>query len=97
MLEDWPSLNKENINSSRTVQQLKSNIQQLEQIRQQVAEHEVAIFDAKVADIQRKAVASVEDFLQPQCVDEASSDLSQVFSGPSSLPVSAPVLSGYYN
>ncbi|CAH1789398.1 unnamed protein product [Owenia fusiformis] len=62
-LSEFDNLNKEHINATRTVQQLKSNMLALERTRHQVEESEQEKFDAKVKDIQREAAENVADFL----------------------------------
>ena len=62
-VEDWAGLTREQINASRTVQQVKANIRQLEQTRTCVCDDDLAQFDASLADIQKQTVAAVVDFL----------------------------------
>jgi S-adenosylmethionine hydrolase len=57
------ALDKEQINASRTCQQLKSNIRQLEQTRSRLEDGALAKFDEKTSDIRMQAITSVIEFL----------------------------------
>lgn len=68
--EDWLGLHKEQVNASRTVQQVKANLRQLERVRSQVYDEEVDHFDQQVQDLKVKAIEAVEGFLQISHVDQ---------------------------
>ena len=61
-LHDWASLNGENINATRTVQQIKANLQEIEKVRHQVLEEDLNAFDNKINDMREKAIESVLEF-----------------------------------
>lgn len=61
-LHDWTSLNGENINATRTVQQIKANLQEIEKVRHQVLEEDLDAFDNKINDMREKAIKSVLEF-----------------------------------
>ena len=61
-LHDWTSLNGENINATRTVQQIKANLQEIEKVRHQVLEEDLDAFDNKINDMRESAIQSVLDF-----------------------------------
>ncbi|KAK2146959.1 hypothetical protein LSH36_576g00049 [Paralvinella palmiformis] len=64
--QQWDLLTKEQINSSRTVKQLKSTIKQLEQTREQILAKEQAKFDDSIGDIQQQTIAAIIEFLDLQ-------------------------------
>ncbi|KAK7507288.1 hypothetical protein BaRGS_00001223 [Batillaria attramentaria] len=95
LAEDWVGLHKEQVNSSRTVQQVKANLRELERARSRVYDDEVDQFDIQVQEVKVKAVAAVESFLRishaDQLVPSASNDsgeqsLQETTSLPSNLP-----------
>ena len=61
-LEDWSSLNAENINATRTVQQIKANLREIEKVRHQVCDEDLNTFDNKINDMREGAIQSVLDF-----------------------------------
>lgn len=61
--EDWKGLNKEQINASRTIQQIKANIREIEKARGQILEEDLPTFDKKVESMKEKAVESIEAFV----------------------------------
>ena len=61
-LHDWTSLNGENINATRTVQQIKANLQEIEKVRHQVLEEDLDAFDNKINDMRESAIQSVLEF-----------------------------------
>ncbi|XP_013387978.1 syntaxin-17 [Lingula anatina] len=63
-LREWENLNKEQINATRTIQQLKANIRELEKTRHQVEDDEVVQFNTKVTEIKEKALSQVKEFLE---------------------------------
>ncbi|KAL8601524.1 hypothetical protein ACOMHN_000466 [Nucella lapillus] len=68
MIEDWKGLHKEQINASRTVQQVKATLRDLERTRAQVYEEELDQFDEQVQEVKLKALAATENFL---CISQA--------------------------
>ena len=70
MIEDWAGLHKEQINASRTVQQVKATLRELERTRSQVYEEELAQFDEQVQEVKLKAVEAVENFLRITHADQ---------------------------
>ena len=64
--QQWDLLTKEQINSSRTVKQLKSTIRQLEQTRAQIVPDEQARFDENIGDMQCRTLAAIMEFLDLQ-------------------------------
>ncbi|KAK3740170.1 hypothetical protein QZH41_014094, partial [Actinostola sp. cb2023] len=62
----WHDLNAEQINAARTVQQLKVNIREMENIRRQVMPSEVSLFDDRVASIKDEALNGVRSFRDVQ-------------------------------
>ncbi|KAK2187020.1 hypothetical protein NP493_180g02010 [Ridgeia piscesae] len=65
-VEDWSGLTREQINASRTVQQVKANIKQLEQTRACVCDADLPRFDASLADIHKQTILAVVEFLDDQ-------------------------------
>ncbi|XP_046548928.1 syntaxin-17-like [Haliotis rubra] len=61
--ENWKGLNKEQINASRTIQQIKANIREIEKARGQIVEEDLAKFDDKVECMKEKAVQSIKAFV----------------------------------
>ena len=55
-------LRHEHINASRTVQQVKSDIAQLQQLRSQVIEADLSTFDSKVNDIEHRVLQILDNF-----------------------------------
>lgn len=64
--QQWDLLTKEQINSSRTVKQLKSTIKQLEHTREQVLLNEQTKFDDSIGDIRQKTIGAIIEFLDLQ-------------------------------
>ncbi|XP_076459316.1 syntaxin-17-like [Babylonia areolata] len=75
VIEDWKGLHKEQINASRTVQQVKATLRDLERTRAQVYDEELDQFDEQVQDIKLKAVAAVESFLRVSQADQLHPDI----------------------
>ncbi|GFS04330.1 syntaxin-17-like [Elysia marginata] len=61
--EDWRGLHKEQVNASRTVQQINANIREVERTRTQVVDKDLALFDSRVQGVKTKAVVSMEQFM----------------------------------
>ncbi|XP_065888187.1 syntaxin-17-like [Dysidea avara] len=60
--KDWDKLNSEQLNASRTVQQLKSHMKTLDEIRNEVQEDDLRQFDKRVAGIRKKVYNAIESF-----------------------------------
>ena len=56
-------MNKEQINATRTVQQLKANIKELEKTRNQIKEEDLSKFDSKTEEIKQASISGVVEFL----------------------------------
>ncbi|XP_050418691.1 syntaxin-17-like [Patella vulgata] len=61
--EKWVLLNKEQINSSRTVQQIKANIREIEKARAQIVDEDLHKFDDWIEEVKLKAIKAVEEFI----------------------------------
>ncbi|KAK6165853.1 hypothetical protein SNE40_022683 [Patella caerulea] len=61
--EKWTSLNKEQINSSRTVQQIKANVREIEKARAQIVDEDLHKFDDWIEEVKLKAIKAVEEFI----------------------------------
>ncbi|ELU02291.1 hypothetical protein CAPTEDRAFT_87242, partial [Capitella teleta] len=61
--KEFELLDKEQVNASRTCQQLKSNIRQLEQTRSRLEDDALEKFDEKTSDIRMQAITSAVEFL----------------------------------
>ncbi|XP_060085863.1 syntaxin-17-like [Ylistrum balloti] len=62
-LEDWTNLDKEQVNASRTVQQIMANIREMEKMRKQIRDEEIEAFDGKTSQMRQAAIASIMEFL----------------------------------
>ena len=62
--QDWIHLNKEQINASRTIQQMCSNLRELQKTRSRVIEVDIEKFDAKVKDVSDECVAAVSELVE---------------------------------
>lgn len=60
--KQWKELNVEEINASRTVQQLKATIRELDNIRHQLQEEDVDDFDKQIAAIKAEVQHAIEEF-----------------------------------
>lgn len=76
--EDWVGLHKEQVNASRTVQQVQANLRELERARAQVYDDDIGQFDSQVQEVRIKSVAAVENFLKKSQVKDLTPDLPQV-------------------
>ncbi|XP_041374590.1 syntaxin-17-like [Gigantopelta aegis] len=65
-IEDWVGLNKEQINASRTIQQIKANIREIEKARKQTCDDDLRLFDEKVEDMKVRALEAVQEFIQSE-------------------------------
>ncbi|ESP01758.1 hypothetical protein LOTGIDRAFT_225144, partial [Lottia gigantea] len=61
--ENWTLLNKEQVNASRTVQQIKANVREIEKARGQIIEDDLHQFDLCIEEVKLKAIQAVKDFL----------------------------------
>ena len=61
---DWPSLHTEQVHATRTVQQIKANIYEIEKTRLQVLEEDLDQFDQKIERMKHSALRSVKEFVQ---------------------------------
>nr|XP_046255826.1 syntaxin-17 [Scatophagus argus]XP_046255827.1 syntaxin-17 [Scatophagus argus]XP_046255828.1 syntaxin-17 [Scatophagus argus]XP_046255829.1 syntaxin-17 [Scatophagus argus] len=61
--QQWDRLHQEQINASRTVQQLRSNIKELEKLCARVRAEEAADLEALVKPVRDRASAAAQDFL----------------------------------
>ncbi|XP_045178297.2 syntaxin-17-like isoform X2 [Mercenaria mercenaria] len=62
-LQDWTSLHTEQINATRTIQQIKANIHEIEKSRLQVCDEDLEKFDNKINDMKHSAMKSVCEFV----------------------------------
>ncbi|XP_076137289.1 syntaxin-17 [Alosa pseudoharengus] len=60
----WDRLHQEHINSSRTVQQLRSNLREMEKLCERVRAEDAAALDKLVQPIREQASAAAQDFLR---------------------------------
>lgn len=77
---NWERLNSEQVNASRTVQQLKRNFRALEDIRCQVREEDLQKFDTRLAGVKKEVVAAIEAYgtVQRSVGPPASHDLENM-------------------
>lgn len=62
--EDWNNLHKEQINASRTIQQIEANIREIEKARNQVKAEDLVHFDQRVKDVKIKALEAMKEFIK---------------------------------
>ena len=62
-LNDWNALHRENVNATRTVQQIKANIKEIKRLRSQVVEEDVEEFDNKTDPMVQQALKTLQDFV----------------------------------
>ncbi|XP_033728255.1 syntaxin-17-like [Pecten maximus] len=62
-LEDWTNLDREQVNASRTVQQIMANVREMEKMRKQVKDDELEEFDGKTSNMRQTAIAAIMEFL----------------------------------
>lgn len=60
--KQWKDLNMEQINASRTVQQLKATIRELDKMKNQVVDSDIADFQQRVAPMKEEAINAIQDF-----------------------------------
>ncbi|KAL5005734.1 hypothetical protein ScPMuIL_016892 [Solemya velum] len=61
--QDWESLDRELINATRTIQQIKANMREIERTRRQVVEEDQSKFDSRIQAIKDTASADVAEFI----------------------------------
>ncbi|XP_041649160.1 syntaxin-17 [Cheilinus undulatus] len=81
--QQWDRLHQEHINASRTVQQLRANIREMEKLCARVRAEDAASLEALVKPVREKALAATQDFLLSH-----SNPVPQPASSPSSQPSS---------
>ncbi|KAJ8320042.1 hypothetical protein KUTeg_001629 [Tegillarca granosa] len=69
-LSDWANLNQEQTNASRTVQQIKANVKEIEKTRKQVVDEDLELFDKKTENMKQMAVAGVLEFIHVNSTDK---------------------------
>ncbi|KAL4217344.1 Syntaxin 17 [Mactra antiquata] len=62
-VRDWDNLHYEQINATRTIQQIKANIQEIEKCRLQVCDEDLDKFDAKTDKMTHDAIKSVQELI----------------------------------
>lgn len=70
-ISDWNALHRENINATRTVQQIKANIKEIKKLRNQVLEEDIEEFDNRTEPMVQQAIQTLQDFVN------LSTELSQ--------------------
>uniref|UniRef100_K1QLT0 Syntaxin-17 n=1 Tax=Magallana gigas TaxID=29159 RepID=K1QLT0_MAGGI len=61
-ISDWNALHRENINATRTVQQIKANIKEIKKLRNQVLEEDIEKFDDRTEPMVQQAIQTLQDF-----------------------------------
>lgn len=69
-LQDWNSLNKEQINTTRTVQQIVTNIKEMEKTRRQTQDSDLQKFDERIKDMKSAAYTAIKEFVEVQKKDD---------------------------
>ncbi|XP_061165186.1 syntaxin-17-like isoform X2 [Saccostrea echinata] len=83
-LNDWSALNRENVNATRTVQQIKANIKEIKKLRTQVMDEDIEEFDTKTDPMVQQAIHTLQDFVNLRTEISQSNtvtDDTDVFSG----------------
>ncbi|XP_041843476.1 syntaxin-17 [Melanotaenia boesemani] len=62
--QQWDRLHQEHINASRTVQQLRANIREMEKLCSRVRAEDAAALEALVKPVRDRALAAAQDFLR---------------------------------
>ncbi|KAK3083062.1 hypothetical protein FSP39_012925 [Pinctada imbricata] len=68
-LNDWSGFQKENINATRTVQQIKVNIKEIENTRKRIVDEDVEEFDKKTSGMKYDAIHAIQEFLCSNLVE----------------------------
>ncbi|XP_076649139.1 syntaxin 17 [Halictus rubicundus] len=63
---DWVKLNKEQINVSRLVKQLKELLYQMETLRSQVLDCDIEQFDKRVSNARKSLMSAIEEYIELQ-------------------------------
>lgn len=63
-LDDLYSLNKEQVNAGRTVQQIKANIRELEKARGRIIDEDLPKFDDKLKHVKAKALVAITEYIE---------------------------------
>lgn len=63
-LQEWDRIHREQVNASRTVQQLKSHIWEVEKVRQQLRTEDLPAFDRRVNPVKTRALDAVHAFIE---------------------------------
>ncbi|GAB1610824.1 syntaxin-17-like isoform X1 [Argonauta hians] len=77
-LDDLYSLNKEQVNAGRTVQQIKANIKELEKARSRIVEEDLTKFDAKLRHVKEKALTAITEYIDDGRSAEDDDDDAEV-------------------
>ncbi|XP_062584894.1 syntaxin-17-like [Saccostrea cucullata] len=81
-LNDWNALNRENVNATRTVQQIKANIKEIKKLRTQVMDEDIEEFDCKTDPMVQQAIHTLQEFvdLRTEISKSSEADDTDVFS-----------------
>ncbi|KAM8826200.1 syntaxin-17 isoform 1-T3 [Synchiropus picturatus] len=86
--QQWDRLHQEHINASRTVQQLRANIREMEKLCARVRAEDAAALERLVNPVRNRALRATEDFLQlraPPPVPQPPADHSSACVSDSNL------------
>ncbi|KAL3854422.1 hypothetical protein ACJMK2_013692 [Sinanodonta woodiana] len=72
-LGDWSSLTSENVNTLRTIQQIKANVREIEKARKQVLDEDLKKFDKKIDGMKTAAIQAVLEFVD---ISESQKDVT---------------------
>lgn len=88
-LDDLYSLNKEQVNAGRTVQQIKANIRELEKARGRIIDEDLPKFDDKLKHVKAKAIAAITEYIGDDHTAEDDESDAEVCDNmlPSNLPL----------
>lgn len=78
-ISDWNALHRENINATRTVQQIKANIKEIKKLRNQVLEEDIEKFDNRTEPMVQQAIQTLQDFVNLNTELSQTCDDSEVF------------------
>lgn len=78
-ISDWNALHRENINATRTVQQIKANIKEIKKLRNQVLEEDIDKFDDRTEPMVQQAIQTLQDFVNLNTELSQTCDDSEVF------------------
>ncbi|KAK3593471.1 hypothetical protein CHS0354_036995 [Potamilus streckersoni] len=77
-LADWSSLTSENVNTLRTIQQIKANVREIEKARKQVCDEDLEKFDKKIDGMKTSAIQAVMEFVD---INENQKDVTDAKTG----------------